>query len=143
MYPSRDVGSVLREVTGTPPLADTGSTVNGAAIDRLANDNPLSAVLLAQSGAATGGPSTQTFDAKIEDSEDGSTGWADYTDPQTGAVAAITQQTADDGIEGLSVDLSSAKRYIRVTTTVAFTGGTSPDWPVSTALILGGLEVTQ
>ena len=134
-----DIGALLKEAIGTPAFADDGSTVNGAAIDR---EGHQSCALLAQGGAATGAPSAQTADFKIEDSADGSTGWADYITPQSGqvgapAAAAIAQQTADDFLVKLDVNLAGAKKFIRVTSVVVLTAGTSPTWPVSSAVLLG------
>lgn len=133
LRPKEDVGALLAPKVGTVPLADTGSTVNGTGVDRTTLGNPLSCVLVAMSGAATGTPTTQTFDAKLQDSADDAS-YADITG------AAITQQTADNGFQGLDVDLSGARRYVRAVSTVAFTGGTSPDWPVATAIVFGGSD---
>lgn len=136
-HPKTDVGAHVTPRIGTPVLADTGSTVNGTGIDRTTINTPLSVALVAQAGAVTGGPSAQTFDAKIQDSPDNSA-WADFTDSNSNG--AITQQTADDAIATERVNLNAADRYIRAVTVVALTGGTSPTWPVSTALVFGGVD---
>ena len=128
-----DIGSTLQIEQGTPPLADTGSTVNGASIDR---QEFQSCVLGLSTGAATGTPTTQLADAKLQDSADGTTGWADFTDANGNG--AVAQVAADDGDAYESVNLITAKRFIRVTRVVAFTGGTSPDWPVATPVVMGG-----
>jgi hypothetical protein len=39
-----------------------------------------------------------------------------------------------------SIDLRGAKRYIRVEKVTVLTAGTTPTWPNSTTLILGGAD---
>lgn len=134
-----DVGAFLKAVIGTPALADAGSTVNGTGFDR---EGHQSCVLLCQGGAATGTPTTQLADFKIQDSATVGGTYADYTTPQSGqvgaaAAAAIAQQAADDFLVKLDVNLSGAKQFIRVVSVIAFTGGSSPTWPVSSAVLLG------
>lgn len=124
-----DVGAYVKPVIGNVPVASAAATLNGSSIDRSGYH---SCVLFAQSGAATGSPTAQTLDAKIQDSDDGSTGWADVTG------AAITQNTAVNSSAKKSVNLQAVKRYTRVVATVAFTAGTSPTLGVSTAVVLGG-----
>ena len=130
------IGSYILVKAGTVPAAQAAATRDGTAIDRLGYS---SCVLFAQSGAVSGAPSTQTMDAKLQDSEDGSTGWADYT-PPTGT-AAVTQITAASSVSEKDVDLAGAKRYIRVRETVAFTAGTSPTLGAATQVVLGGAVV--
>lgn len=134
-----DINAYIKPVVGVVPTASAAATINGASIDRI---NYQSAVLVANTGAETGSPSARSLNAKIQHSTDGSTGWNDYTDPTTGAVAAITAITAASTQAKVAVNLSAAKRYIRVVETVAFTGGTSPTLAVSGHVILGGALVT-
>lgn len=127
-----DIGAMLQVEQGTPPLADTGSTVNGTGIDR---SQFQSCVLGLSSGAATGTPCTQLGDARLQDSADNST-FADFTDDQgNGAVAQIS---GDDEDAYTAINLRTAEKFIRVVRVIAFTGGSSPDWPVATPVILGG-----
>lgn len=53
-----------------------------------------------------------TVDYKVQDSDDGSTGWADVTG------AAITQITASDTGARVAVDCERTKRYLRAVLTV-------------------------
>lgn len=129
-----DVGAQLTTKIGNVPVAASAGTRNGAAIDR---QGFLSAVISATCGAATGTPTSFTYDAKVQDSADGSTGWADYK-PDGATVAAITQITAVNTNGRRNVNLVNAKRYIRVVETVAFVGGTSPTLAVAEDVILGG-----
>lgn len=133
MYQMKNVGSLIKVVTSHAPKTSAGETINGSAVDR---QDFLSCVLAARAGAATGTPTSFTFNAKLQDSADGSTGWADITG---GAVAAIS---ADNGEKHVNVNLSSAKRYLRVVSVIAFTGGTSPALPVQTDVVLGGAQIT-
>ena len=127
----RDVGAYIKAAIGSIPLSSLGgAAVNGPAINRLGFD---SCVLHTAGGSATGSPTAQTLDAKLQDSADGSTLWADLV-----PAAAITQITADDSEAQVDVDLSGVKKFIRVVQTVVLTAGTSPEWPVSSIVILGG-----
>lgn len=126
----RDVGAYIKAAIGSIPLSSLGgAAVNGPAINRLGFD---SCVLHTAGGSATGSPSAQTLDAKLQESADGSTAWTDITG------AAITQIIADDSEAQVDVDLSGVKKFIRVVQTVVLTAGTSPEWPVSSVVILGG-----
>ncbi|MEE9140513.1 MAG: hypothetical protein V3U18_07020 [Alphaproteobacteria bacterium] len=127
-----DIGAEVKSVKGINPADSAAATINGPAIDR---SGFLSAVLHHASGAATGTPTAQTVDSKLQDSADGSTGWADIT----GAAAA--QLTADDTDADVNVDFGTTKKFIRVVTTVGFTGGTSPTIPVAATVMLGGPDV--
>jgi hypothetical protein len=82
-----------------------------------------------------GTPTSFTYDAKLEDSADGSTGWAALVG------AAITQIVAASTAGYKDVDLSSAKRYIRAVDVIAFVGGTSPKLNAAVAVVLGGADV--
>lgn len=125
----RDIGSYISPQIGNVPVASVAATLTGAAIDR---QDYLSCVLTAVAGAATGSPTALTLDAKLQDSADGSTGWADITG------AAITTIAAASTLGRVDVNLHGAARYIRVVSTVAFTGGTSPTLGVATVVDLGG-----
>lgn len=136
---NKNIGAYLKSVIGTPAIASDAETVNGAAIDR---EGHQSCVLICQGGAATGSPTGQTANFKIQDDAASGGSYADYTPPQGGQVgspadAEITEQTADDFLVKLNVDLSGAKRYIRVVSVVTLTAGTSPLWPISSAILLG------
>jgi hypothetical protein len=141
--PATDIGAAVKVVQSVPNV-NAGATLNGAAIDRMlttgGNEGYYSCVLTGGCGAATGTPTTQTYDVKLQDSADGSTGWADFTDEDGNG--AITQITADDtnGTTG-NVNLKSAKGFIRFVEIVAFTGGTSPDIPHACNVVLGGARV--
>lgn len=127
-----DAGAYIVPKGGFFPISQAAGTVNGPAIDR---SGKLSGILIALCGAATGTPTTQAVDAKLQDSADGSTGWADITG------AAVTQMTADDSIQRVNVKLDTARQFIRVQLVVAFTGGASPEIPIASVVDLGGADV--
>lgn len=130
MNPSTDIGAYVKRVVGTVPTNDDGSAaVSGSAVDRSGYD---SCVLEGSTGAATGSPTAQTFDLKLQESSTGTSGWTDVTG------AAITQVAADNGYGSVNVNLRGVKQYIRAVHTVALTGGSSPAWPVQSGIVLGG-----
>jgi len=94
------------------PLART-STVTGSAVDIRDYQGVLKITQVV--GAITGTP---TLDGKIQDSADGSTGWADVTG------ATFTQVVAADQIQSIGVDTRAVKRHIRYVGTI---GGGSPN----------------
>lgn len=123
---------------GLEPAARAAGTANSTGVDRLAPSFG-ACVLLVQAGAASGTPTTLTLDAKVQHSDDNST-FTDYT-PSSGT-ASVGQITAASTNARKAVDLSGAKRYVRVAVTTAFTGGTSPTLLSSAALILGDAQAT-
>ncbi len=140
---SKKLGSLIRGTKGNPPASVAAGTRNGAAIDR----SPAGGVhfaglaLYAAAGVLTGAPTAMTMDAKVQDSADGSTGWADYK-PDGVTVAAIPQITAANAEAEIDVDLSGAKRYVRIVETVGFTAGTSPLLGAQETVILYGADRT-
>ena len=86
--------------------ASQASTVTGAAVSLSGYDTPM--VIVQSHGTGTG-----TIDGKIQDSADGSTGWADVT----GAV--FTQSTTTADVKVLALDPKATKGYIRYVGTIA------------------------
>jgi hypothetical protein len=99
----------LKAVVGIVADNHAAGTVNGAAIDRLGFEEALVVVNSGENGA--GG----TVDAKVQESEDGSTGWTDI------AGAAFTQITEanDNTVYAGRLNLVGRKRYLRVVAVVA------------------------
>jgi hypothetical protein len=135
-YINANIGAEILPVAGLAALANSAGTRNGAAIDRLQSAALAgSCVLACNVGATTGSPSATTYDCKLQDSADGSTGWADISG------ASITQKTTTTAaLVQKDVDLTGAKRYVRVVEVIAFTGGTSPATPAAVDVILGGFD---
>ena len=103
------------------PAART-ATVNGSAVDILDYDGFAAGIL--QSAAGTG--TTPTLDVKLQDSADGSTGWADI------AGAAFAQVTNAASRQIVKFNASAARRYIRAVATI---GGTTPSFACAACLI--------
>mgnify|MGYP000892676646 CR=1 FL=1 len=85
--------------------ASQASTVTGSAVDLL--DYEGGVAIVQNHGTGTG-----TLDGKIQDSPDGSTGWADIS----GAVFSQSTTTADCKI--LAINPKQVKRYIRYVGTI-------------------------
>ncbi len=103
------------------------TTVNGSAVDLLNYDGSIKAVL--ESAAGTG--TSPTMDVKIQDSADGSTGWADVSG------ATFTQVTTAVSLQSLSLNTRGMKRYIRAVATI---GGTTPSFTCN-AIAIGQKKV--
>ncbi len=114
---------------GLEPQDIVPSTVEGPAIDRT---QFRACKLTGMTGLATGGPSAQSATFKLEQSADGVGGWTDFGD-------ALTAITADSSEQAQNFDLLGADKFIRVSCTVALTGGTS--LLVAAALDLMGPQV--
>ena len=76
------IGELIALDVGIFPSPQVASTVNGPAIPR-----PGAFVILAVTGAVTGAPSSFTVSMKVQDSDDGTTGWADLAG---GALTVLT-----------------------------------------------------
>ena len=98
------------------------STTNGTGVDTLGFGN---AMVLLEVGAVTG--TSPTMDVKLQDSPDNST----FTDISG---ATLTQVTAANKSQTLSVNLDGKARYIRAVATIA---GTSPSFTAGCEILLG------
>lgn len=105
------------------PIAARTSTANGGAVDVRKYDGI--ALFTHQSAAGTG--TTPTLGVKLQDSADGSTGWADIP----GATFAQVTDAADT-TELIQVNLGNVKRYIRAVATI---GGTTPSFTGGVSMI--------
>ena len=119
---------------GIKPTDDTGTTINGAWIDRKACESML---LKGYTGAATGSPTAQTTDFKLQDADDiAGNGSADVTG------GALTQITADDGEETLDLDARGIKQFVRMVCVTVLTAGSSPRLPVMGTILFGNTKKT-
>jgi hypothetical protein len=132
----KNIGGMVVSLQSVDPVASAAATINGTTIDRQAHSMPLSALMHTQTGAETGAPTSVTVQSTLQDSADG-TNWANYlpdgVNPAQGA--AITAISAD---QNFSVDLTLARRFLRIVTVIAFVGGTTPTIGVAAELVLGG-----
>lgn len=124
-----NAGDYVKLQKGTNPQDSAAQTITGAAIDRTGFG---SCVLHAANGVASGAPTGQTVDTKIQDSATSGGVFADF------AGGATAQLIADSTDAEVDIDLTGAKAFIKVIQTVGFTGGTTPKIPVSSTLALGG-----
>ncbi|MFA5080297.1 MAG: DUF1521 domain-containing protein [Candidatus Paceibacterota bacterium] len=120
--------AILSKISIRP--VNASSVVEGVAIDTIGFN---SAMVTIENGAVTGSPSSYTVDGKVQESDNGSTGWVDVTG------ATITQIVADNKsaqipIEGLGLN---RKRFLRAVVTPAITGGSTPKALVSATILLG------
>lgn len=133
----RNIGALIAPVPSVRPQAASAGAINGVSIDRQAHSTALSCLLHQIGGAVTGAPTTSSSITKLQDSADNST-FADYVDPNTGVVATTAALSAANTDNTVAISLTSARRYIRAVTTVAFTGGTTPTAFVAADVILAG-----
>lgn len=95
----------LATTVSLAPAASNASTVTGSAVDLQDYNSP---VLIVQNH----GVSTGTLDGKIQDSADGSTGWADISG------AAFAQSTTTADVKMLTITPGQVRRYIRYVGTI-------------------------
>lgn len=132
----RNIGALLAIVTSVEPQSSAAATVNGGSIDRVAHSLAGCCVMHTAVGALGGAPSTTSVQSTLQHSPDNSTWTAYQPDGANNAqAAALTTANTENS---LNVDLTLANRYIRVSTVVGFTGGTSPTALVVADVILSG-----
>lgn len=120
----RSVYDAIKAVFSFRPQAAI-ATANGGNVDTFGFN---SAAFILEVGAVTG--TSPTLDVKIQESADGSTGWADVSG------ATLTQVTASNNsqilrVEGLG---TNRKRYLRGVATI---GGTTPSFTFALEALLG------
>lgn len=132
-----DIGARLVHEIGAS-IAASGAAVLSAAIDRTGFG---SCKLVAQMGTATGTPTAQTLAVKLTECATAAGTYTDFTDPATGVAGAITTIAADGGKAFIDINLTSALKFLKVSSTLTLTAGTSPTCPSASALIMGGADV--
>ena len=126
----KDAGGEIKVLNALNPQSDDGTLDVGNIIDTLGYESCVFAMLYgANSGSATG----IVDSVKIEEGDDSAL--SDAADV-TGATLSVEDPAAGDENE-LNMDLRSRKRYIRLSSTVVFTGGTSPELLKSATCALG------
>ncbi|MCY1042125.1 hypothetical protein OV208_12440 [Corallococcus sp. bb12-1] len=130
------IGAFIAARLGTPPAATPAGTRQGTGYDRLVLGE--SCVLVAATGAVTGGPTAQGYEAKLQHSSDNGEddAWTDYV--PSGAGSAFVQLTAANAFAEKDVDLGAAKRFVRVAESTTLTGGTTPSLQVCSVVVFGG-----
>lgn len=126
----RNIGAFIGAKKAIKPTNAGAGAINGTGFDRTGEQ---SCTFIVMCGDASGSPSAQTVDCKLQDSADNST-FADVS----GATA--DQLTGDDESAYKDFNLSGLRQYVRLVVTVALTGGSTPAIPVAASLILGGSD---
>lgn len=134
------IGPEVATRIGLDPAARSAGAANGTGIDRRGFN---SCALVGQTGAVTGAPSAQSVDFKLQHSDTLGGTYTDFTPsiPQPSPTGALAQIAAASTVKKRSIDLKTAKAFIRVVGTTAFTGGTTPTLFSSALLVLGGADV--
>ncbi|RKI14267.1 hypothetical protein D7Y15_15390 [Corallococcus sp. AB030] len=130
------IGAFIAARLGMPPAAIPAGTRQGTGYDRLVLGE--SCVLVAATGAVTGGPSAQGYEVKLQHSSDNGAddAWTDFV--PAGPGSASVQLTAPNAFAEKDVDLGAAKRFIRVAEATTLTGGTSPSLQACAFVVFGG-----
>jgi hypothetical protein len=138
MNPSlmKNLGDIALPLFSVFPQSSAAATINGASIDRVAHNLPLTCLLHTGIGAVSGAPSAVLVTTLLQHSPDNSTWTTFLYDGVHQAVAPGLSAASTDGSS--SIDLTMAQRYIRAATTLSFTGGSSPTAIVATDIVIGG-----
>lgn len=97
-----------------PAAARANGTVNGSAVDLKEYGGRLSAILHSAAGSGT----TPVLAVKLQESDDGSSGWSDISG------ATFTNVTdAATSLQKIAFDADSAKRYVRAVATITGAAG--------------------
>jgi hypothetical protein len=104
------------------PVAARTVTGVGAAMDVRSQKGIAAVILMAQAGTGT----TPTLTVRVQDSDDGSGGWASVPN------AVFTQVTTTDSTQKIPLDLDSCRGFIRMSWTI---GGTTPSFTFGVAAL--------
>lgn len=127
----------IKPLAGTAPTAHSGTTaVNSAIIDRQGFD---SAVILVSAAQTTSNPTVATITPKIVHGN--ASNLSDVGDVTLNTAITAIECDAAAAFVAYQVDLRGMKRYIRVVTTPAFTGGTSPEIAASVGFVLSDANI--
>ncbi|MFD0902338.1 hypothetical protein [Actinomadura sediminis] len=110
------------------PLVRTDGTVNGTSVDTVVSGGMQDAVLLVTSGAVTDGSHAVT----VEESADGSTGWAAVAADRLQGDLPTVESADDDTV--FMTGVRPSQRYLRA---VMVTTGATTGAAISAAFILG------
>ncbi len=124
----KDVFDLVGVDLGVAPIAQGASEVLSGAIDTLGMLGD--AMVEVKTGAATGTPTSYSVACKVTECDTSGGSYADIT----GATATLAAdgKHAQIRVSGLGTD---RKRYIKISMTPSFTGGTSPKALVSAAFL--------
>lgn len=108
------------------------SSANGKAVD---TRGYTSALIVFHLGAHDHTTGNETFTGTVEESADGSTGWAAISGATTGALGAVVPDTTSGNVYCINVNLKAGARlrYLRAVATLA---GTTPSDAVGATIYL-------
>jgi hypothetical protein len=115
-----DLGTNVVQLDTLSPTQAITSTTNGSSVDVRTRKG--AGLIILDSAAGTG--TTPTNTVTIQDSADGSTGWAAVVHPILGA-AAFTQLTTVASQQAITFDFDNCRGFIRVVDTLT---GTTPSY---------------
>ena len=122
----------VKAIFGIAPIAQGASEILSAAIDTLGFHN---AMVEVKTGAATGTPTSYAVAAKVVSSDTAGGTYTDVTD----ATASITADGKHAQIKVTSLGMKT-KRFLKVSLTPSFVGGTTPKALIAATVLLGGAE---
>lgn len=147
---SRDIGAYLAvrpALTPTASVAGAEAELTGITLDRLGTGNLFQSAVIIIHATDTGNTVADGDDLditfRIEHSDDNFSTDTDYTPPGYSSAAIATDAqlflgTAVYGTKAYAVDLSQAKRYVRIKVTPAFSAADTDTAVVSGFWVLGG-----
>lgn len=124
------LGGGPSQLPGSSALSGT-TAANGSSVDCDLIEGPVT--LFVFTGATTGSPSSFSVAAKLQESDDGSSGWTDLATQET---LSVTSGSSLGKLRGIRT-----KRYLRSVLTPAFVGGSSPNVPTC-SFVTGNLRRT-
>ncbi len=133
-------GAVKTLVAFTPREMSGEAAMSGAVIDRKGFE---SAVFTITSGNYSSTPTAINVEAKVQQSADGVTSFADVTDLTDSLLPVIHTHvsgevtTTREQTQELSIDLRPCSRYVKLVVTPDFTGGSSPTLFFGATVTLG------
>lgn len=131
----KDIGAwVKAEHTLSPQNSADDTTTSGASVDK---GDALSGVIVGSIGAVTGTPTGISVIFRLQDSPDGTTGWANVLD-LAAAIVETAPATAIDTTVELDVLLQPTKQFLRIQSIVDLTAGTTPTVDVGAVLVVAG-----
>jgi hypothetical protein len=129
VYEGVDITNSLGAI---PPQSNDGTAITGAAIDRLGADTGF---FLFEAAAASGTPSAAATAIKITHADTSGGTYSDFEVLET----ALDIKTAV--AKQYMIDLSGAKRYLKIVVDSTYTAGTNPANVIAGKLILGDYNV--
>lgn len=130
----RSLYDVAKATMAIAPIAQTAAEKLSAAIDTYGYDN---ALIQVSNGAATGTPDSYTVACKVQECATSGGSYADIS----GATATISADGTSAQIRVPGLGTGSRLRYIKVSMTPAFTGGTSPKALIGATVLMAPLDL--